>query len=210
MRKLITTILIIIGSFSAYGQQYVFYLHGRIVEEMGPNAVETDNGYGAYEYYNILEAFRKEHFTVISEVRAKNTDPKTYAHRVVHQIDSLISKGAKPNKITVIGASKGSVITQYVSTFLKNKQVNFVFMGGCFNDVATSMPDIYYYGNILSIYEKSDGIGQSCATIQKRSAAGITHYKEIELNTGLKHGYLYKPMKEWVAPATKWANGNYE
>ena len=209
MRKLTAVLLIVLSSFTSYGQKYVFYLHGRIVEEMGPNAVETSQGYGAYEYYNILDAFRKEHFTVLSEVRAKDTDPKTYAHKVVTQIDSLLSKAAEPNSITVIGASKGSVIAMYVSAFLKNKHVNFVFMGGCFQDINTSMPDINFYGNVLSFYEENDAIGRSCAVLQKKSSADLSHYKEVELHTGLKHGYLYKPMKEWVVPATKWANGNY-
>jgi hypothetical protein len=38
----------------------------------------------------------------------------------------------------------------------------------------------------------------------------VPHYKEIELNTGLKHGYIYKPLPEWMNPAIKWAKGNYE
>jgi hypothetical protein len=33
--------------------------------------------------------------------------------------------------------------------------------------------------------------------------------KEIELNTGMGHGLLLKPLKEWIEPTIKWANGNY-
>ncbi|MCW3123991.1 MAG: hypothetical protein JWQ38_3483 [Flavipsychrobacter sp.] len=210
MRLLITTILILSMTISAGAQKYVFYLHGRIVEEMGANAVETTQGFGAYEYEHILRAFRKENFTVISEVRAKNTDPKAYAHKVGKQIDSLLKTGVQPGNITVVGASKGSTIAMYASTFLKNKNVNFVFMAGCFDDVATSMPDINFCGNILSIYEESDAIGRSCASLKNKAVNGIPHYQEIELHTGLKHGFLYKPLKEWVTPAVKWANGNYQ
>ena len=37
----------------------------------------------------------------------------------------------------------------------------------------------------------------------------IKHFKEIELNTGMGHGFLFKPLKEWIEPTIKWANGNY-
>lgn len=32
----------------------------------------------------------------------------------------------------------------------------------------------------------------------KSSSKGISEYKEIELDTGLSHGRLYKPLEEWV------------
>ena len=38
----------------------------------------------------------------------------------------------------------------------------------------------------------------------------INHYKEIELNTGLKHGFLYKPLAEWVEPVVRWAEADYQ
>jgi hypothetical protein len=38
----------------------------------------------------------------------------------------------------------------------------------------------------------------------------MPHYKEIELNTGLKHGFIFKPLAEWVKPVTEWANGKYD
>jgi hypothetical protein len=190
------------------GQQYLFYLHGMIIENQGPDAVSPE--YGKYEYRNILSTFTNEKFTVISEVRAKGTDPETYARKVVKQIDSLIKKGTKPQNITVVGASKGCVIAIYVSSFLKNKDVNFVFLAGCFSGMAEGSPGINFCGNILSIYERSDDIGRSCAALKKRSSLAVPHYKEIELNTGLKHGFLYRPLKEWVGPAVSWAHHNYE
>ncbi len=204
IKQLIYITSLVIFSISANAERYVFYLHGKIVEDQGANAVETVQGFGAYEYSNILETFRKEGFVVISEVRARNTDPATYAHKVARQVDSLIKKGVRPNEITVIGASKGSVIAMLTSSTLKNKDVNFVFMAGCFG----GDHDIRFCGNILSIYEQSDGVG-SCQVLKSSSSLPIPHYKEITLHTGLRHGFLYKPLKEWVIPAVKWANGNY-
>jgi len=208
MKRFSTLLLFVLFSSTGYTQQYLFYLHGAIVEDQGANAVSPQ--FGKYEYDNIVSTFRKEKFIVISEVRARNTDPETYAHKVVTQIDSLIKRGVKPGNITVIGASKGCLIAIYVSSFLKNKDVNFVFLAGCFSSLSAGESGINFCGNILSVYENSDDIGRSCAELKKRSTLTIPHYKEIELHTGLHHGFIYKPLKEWVEPAIKWAHNDYE
>lgn len=209
MRKFALVVCFCILALRAGATRYVFYLHGRIVEEMGPNAVETNQGFGAYEYYKILDAFKKEEFTVISECRPKGTDVQAYARKVLRQVDSLLKKGIKPEEITIIGASKGAVIAQYASTFIRNPKVNYVFMGGCGDGIEESNPGINYCGNVLSIYEASDNIGNSCDKMHKKSTASIPHYKEIKLNTGLRHGFLYRPLPEWVKPAVKWGRGQY-
>ena len=59
------------------------------------------------------------------------------------------------------------------------------------------------HGNVLSIYEKSD-LAQSCQKY-RTDATGIYDWKEVEVNTGLKHGFLFRPMKEWIEPAIAWA-----
>lgn len=209
MRLFIILLIIFIPSSEIFAQRYLFYLHGKIIEDQGANAIDTVNGYGAYQYEDILNAFRKAGFIVQSEVRQKNTDPLEYAHKIVNQIDSFIKSGVKPNDITVVGASKGAIISMFISSYLKNKDVNFVFLAGCNDDILKSFPEIQFCGNILSIYEKSDDIGHSCATFKKKTGLTISHFKEIELNTGLKHGFLYKPLPEWIEPAIKWADKNY-
>jgi hypothetical protein len=194
-------------SEAAFGQKYVFYLHGKIVEDQGPNA--SNGAFGKYEYDNILAKFREAHFTVLSECRKPNTDVKEYAHKVVSQIDSLLKGGAKAEHITVVGASKGALIAMYVSTYLNNPKVNFAFLSSCNDYVFTADNDIAFCGNILSIYEKSDEGNQSCEKFKSNSKRSMPHYKEIEINTGLHHGYLYKPIPEWMSPAIKWANSDY-
>ena len=199
-----------LSSFTvASAQRYLFYLHGRIVEDQGAHAVDTINGFGAYRYEDILDTFRKKNFVVISEIRQKNTDVEEYAKKVKAQIDSLLQKGMAPANITVVGASKGAAIAMLVSSLLKNENVNFVFMAGCNDDIFSALPQIDFCGNILSIYERTDDIGKSCTPVKNRSAQKISHYKEIELNTGLKHGFIYSPLPEWVEPVTEWAQGNY-
>jgi hypothetical protein len=143
---------------------------------------------------------------VISEVRQKDCAVITYAVKVKRQIDSLLKIGVKANDITVIGASKGSLIAMYVSTYSKNKEINYVFMAACYANEPNT--ELNFYGNILSIYEKSDGAG-TCLSL-KNESTGINHYKELELTTGLRHGFLYKPLSEWINPTLKWANGDYK
>jgi len=194
---------------NAFAQRYIFSLHGKIVEDQGKKAFDSVHGYGAYDYEGIITSFSKENFVVITEYRKPNTDVKEYARKVTGQIDSLLLKGVKPGNITVIGASKGALIGIYVSSYLKNPGVNFVFMSSC-TDYLLDDPTINFCGNILSIYEKSDLGCQSCEKLKLKSSLSIPHYKEIALHTGLKHGYIYKPLPEWVKPALKWARENYD
>jgi hypothetical protein len=107
---------------------YVFFLHNKFLEENPDGAFSTEYGVKA-EYNKVLESFRKDAFIVFSEKRKTKTNWIEYAEKVTKQIDSLISKGVKPNHITVIGTSKGGYIAQYVSTIAKNKDLNFVFIG---------------------------------------------------------------------------------
>ncbi|WP_317896853.1 alpha/beta hydrolase [Aurantibacillus circumpalustris] len=205
MKKLLTLTLLLFASTQTFSQNYIFYLHGKIIENQGAEAVDKINSYGAYKYNDILDSLRKNKALVLSEVRAKDTDVKPYALKIKKQIDSLLKKGVEAKRVTVIGASKGALIAMYVSSYAKNKDINYVFMAACYRDETNA--ELNFYGNILSVYEKSDGAG-TCLSL-KNASTGINHYKEIEINTGLRHGFLYKPLPEWVNPALKWADGNY-
>lgn len=212
---LFTTVLLLIFSHAVLSQsetvneqRYIFFLHNKFVEENDLNTPHPE--YGKAEYNEILNSFRKDNFIVFSEIRSKNTNAAKYAQKVVKEIKSLLKKGIAPNKITVIGTSKGGYIAQYVSTYLANPDVNFVFIG-CFRDSdIEEIPDINFCGNILTIYEKSDIYGVSAIKRKETSKLKINHFKEIELNTNLKHGFLYKALDEWIVPSKKWAEGNYD
>ncbi|KAF2327262.1 YqiA/YcfP family alpha/beta fold hydrolase [Flavobacterium daemonense] len=189
-------------------QRYIFFLHNAYIEQNPLNVPHPE--YGKAEYNEILASFKKDNFIVFSEIRKKNTNAAEYAQKIVKQIKKLIKDGVSPNKITVIGTSKGGYIAQYTSTYLANPDVNFVFIG-CFRDVDIEQaPEINFCGNILTIYEKSDVYGVSAIKRKETSKLKINHFKEIELNTGLKHGFLYKALDLWIIPCKKWANGNYD
>lgn len=186
----------------------IFFLHNRFLEEH--ELTDSHPEYGRVEYNEIITKFQQNGFRVISETRNGNVNAREYATGIVSQIDSLLDSGTKPQNITVIGTSKGGYIAQYVSTLANNPDLNFVFIG-CFqkSDIE-EIPDINFCGNILTIYEKTDPFGVSAIARKENSTCNITHFKEIELNTGLNHGFLFKAMKELMDPAMEWAKGDYE
>lgn len=190
-------------------KNYIFFIHNKFLEE-NPDGTFSDTYNITVDYKGILQSFKDDDFVVLNEKRNPKTNVKEYAKKIVHQIDSLISKGVKPNHITVIGTSKGGYIAQYVSTFIENPELNFVFIGSFQETDIEEIPAINFCGNILTIYDKSDVFGVSAIRRKETSKLKINQFKEIELNTGLKHGFLYIASNEWIKPCKMWAKRNYE
>ena len=180
--------------------RYLFYLPGYIVHSQNARPVSPE--YGAYEYDQILITFQDNDFVVISEARKQSREIEPYAQKVADQITKLLQAGVPAKHITVVGASQGSWIAMLASTYLKNRGVNFVLIAACSAD-KEFLKMVNLHGNILSIYEKSD-LAQSCNDY-RADATGIKNWKEVEVNTGLKHGFIYRPMKEWIEPTIAWA-----
>ncbi len=187
--------------------KFIFFLHNRFLEEHDLNELHPE--FGRTEYLEIINEFKKSGFEIISEKRNGNVNAREYAGGIVTQIDSLIKNGTDPKNITVVGTSKGGYIAQYVSTLANNPNLNFVFIASFRNVDISNIPEINYCGNILTIYEKSDPFGVSAKVRVDNSSCDIKHFKEIELDTGMGHGFLFKPLKEWIEPTIKWANGNF-
>ncbi len=186
--------------------RYLFYLHGKIIEDQGLPAISEE--YGEYQYDAILKRFVKNDFRVISELRATNTDVISYAENLTEQILALLKAGVPANNITVVGASKGAFIAIFTSHFLDESQVNYVFLGGCPADELSFLIQerMYLHGNILSIYDAADKFADSCKPFFLFSEGnGIANYNEIILDVGTGHGILYQPFDEWVLPAINWA-----
>lgn len=180
--------------------RYLFYLHGYIVEAGNTRPVSPQ--FGVYEYEQILDTFRQSGFVVISEARKQSRKIEPNAHKVAEHVKQLLKAGVPPEHITVVGASQGSWITMLVSTYVRNRKVNFVLIAACSADEGF-LKAVNLHGSVLSIYEKSD-LAQSCQKF-RIDATGISEWKEVEVNTGLKHGFLYRPMKEWIEPTIAWA-----
>lgn len=186
---------------------YLFYLHGRIIEEQGIPAISPD--YGEYQYEEILEVLRGFGFVVLSEQRPKDTDGVQYARKVSEQVKALLQAGVPAHNITVVGASKGAFIAMYVSHLLKNEYINFVIMGICHPEVVEDFKQsqVNLYGNVLSIYDSADDYAGSCQELFTSSEGkSLSTYDEILLEIGTGHGILYQPLDEWILPAVQWAN----
>lgn len=183
--------------------KYLFYLHGRIIETGGVRP--TSPRHGVYEYEQILQTLAARGFTVLSEPRPADTEHYAYAGKIVAQIERLLKAGVPARNVTVVGASKGGAIAVFVSTLLKNRDVNFVVLAGCGDGGPYRQHKVDLHGRVLSIYD-ADDLGVSCAKFYKQST-GLKQSGEIEVKRGLGHGLLYKPHKEWVDPAVDWANG---
>jgi hypothetical protein len=187
-------------------EQYLFYLHGKIIEDQGIPAISPD--YGEFEYGEILEKLSGYGFVVISEQRPKNTDGVEYASRLTEQITTLLNAGVQAKNITVLGASKGAGIAIFVSQLLENKDINYVIMAICHADTLAELrqKQIPLHGNVLSIYDDSDELAGSCQELFAFSEGkGLSRYDEIVLNIGTGHGILYQPLDEWIIPAVRWA-----
>ncbi|MBN1147263.1 MAG: alpha/beta hydrolase [Anaerolineales bacterium] len=187
-------------------KQYLFYLHGKIIEDQGIPAISPE--YGEYEYQAILEKLAGYGFVVIAEQRPRNANGEKYARKVAGQITTLFEAGVPPQNITVVGASKGAAIAIHVSYFLENEGTNFVILGDCHPDVIAELKlgQVSLFGNVLSIYDSVDEYSGSCQELFSFSEGkGLARHAEIVLNVGTGHGILYKPLDEWIIPSIQWA-----
>lgn len=180
--------------------RYLIYISGYIVH--AGNLRPSSPRFGIYEYEKILETFRQNGFIVISEARKQSSELEPYATTVARQIDQLLQKGVLPQQITVVGASQGAWIVMVASTSLKNRNLNFVLLGSCAaDDGLLNIVDLH--GNFLFISERTDLPG-SCERF-RTDATGLSEYKFLEINTGQKHGFLFRPLEEWIVPTIDWA-----
>lgn len=180
--------------------RYLFYISGYIVAE--GNTRPTSPHFSIYEYEKILESFKERGFVVISEARRQSREIQPYAAKVASQVKQLLDAGVPAKNITVVGASQGSWIAMLVSTYAANRDLNFVFIAACAADNGL-LKLTNLHGNVLFISERTDKPG-SCQRFRD-DAKGINDYNSIEVNTGLKHGFLYRPLKEWIEPSVEWA-----
>ena len=187
-------------------KRYMFYLHGRIIEDQGLPAISPD--FGEYQYEAILQKLESQGFEVISEQRPKDTNGEQYARRVAEQVKTLIDSGVPAENITIVGASKGAGIAAIVSSLAENTELNFVLLGFCSPDTVEELVknQMVLYGNVLTVRDASDDLSGSCNELFAYSTGkGPGKHKEILLHIGTRHGILYEPLDEWIQPTVEWA-----
>jgi hypothetical protein len=200
MEALQTTLLQHVPENPDSTKRYLFYLHGLIVEEGGIRPKSEEHGY--YEYELIIEELAREGFVVISEVREKGTQIKDYAENITAQIKKLLTNKVPPGNIIVVGASKGGIISTYVSTMLRERGIYFVLLSGLFEKCLKD-EHLKLYGTILSIHDRSDKQSITPELFFQRSE-GLGKFKAIVLNLDIGHGIIYRPYREWIDPLLDW------
>lgn len=180
--------------------RYVIYLHGRIIEDQGRRP--SHPAWGIYEYQQILDALASAGVTVISEQRPPMTDMDRFAGHVADQVRQLLRAGVQPERVSVVGFSKGGGITMRASALLQNARINFVLLAAC-GDGDFRGSDLRVWGRILSVYEASDEDGRSCASLFTRSGS-TGERSEVQINTGEQHGAFFRPRAEWLGPVRRW------
>ena len=182
--------------------KYLFYIHGRIMEDEGVDAISPQ--FGLYEFTDILNYLAGAGFETIGEVRSGPTDVDRYADGVAWQVEGLLKEGVPGENITIVGFSKGGYITMLVSSKLGKPELNFVIIAIC-NEETIANPDIALAGRILSLYEASDEFGSSCRSLLERSR-DVVEFEEIKFETGKQHGAFYSADPLWLVPMITWIN----
>ena len=184
-------------------ERYMFYLHGGVVTVLGNNAInQSVPEWGPYEYLNILDSLRKQGFNIVSENRKEGVPDSVYVIKISNQVDSLLSARVPTSNIVLLGASSGWDIVLRAADRLKNKNLNYVIMGGCWAETYKDYQSLQLKGHYLSIIEESDPHGTCYKIFERRKQ--VSSYKEVKLNTGLSHGFFYKGSKVWIDPLIKW------
>ncbi len=201
------------GDGSRPAQPYhLIYLHGRIVQ-VEQSARPRHPRFGAYELDEIRATFRDRGFVVHSEIRPPSTLMSEGADRAVAQIRKLLAEGVPADHVTVLGASMGAGIATLASIRLDNPEVRFALLGACFSATVRAFradegkgPS----GHVLSIREASDETTEPCPAWTdgpgSGESGGSVAVQEKVLSTGLAHGFLYRPLPEWVEPVVAWAH----
>jgi hypothetical protein len=183
--------------------KHIFYLHGMILESQGINAVSTV--FGPYKYQEIIDSLKATGYQEHSEVRTTKTNFNTFCTKVSGQIDELVKEGIQPNDISVIGASKGALMAMTISD-RNTHAINYILLGAN-SDRTEQNFEWKLHGRILGIYEKSDNIAGKAYSYWIDRSTGAKEFMQLEINTGLGHGFLYRPIKEWLNPTLSWVRG---
>ena len=190
------------------GPRHLIYLHGRIVQDQ-QSARPRHPEWGYYELEKILETFRERGFVVTGGIRPKNASVSESADRVVDRVRGLVASGVPRSRITIVGGSMGAAIALLASVRLQDPGLDFCVLGAC---LSQSVPLLVAEhgrkpaGRFLAFRETSDETSEPCPAWSDDPAGRTTLVvREIVLHTGQSHGFLYRPLPEWVEPFVEWA-----
>lgn len=184
-------------------EMYLIYVHGRIIENKGPNAVSDT--FGRYEFYEIKEKLQSKGHLVTADIRRPGT--LEYVDVIVSKVSDLLSNGVSPDKITIVGFSKGGYMALRAAAKLQNPDINYVILAGCIHGVVSGDDRSAdgAKGRFLSMVDASDDLGFSCRKFFNRNPQ-ITERADIIFKTGEAHGLFYKANPMWINPVLEWSS----
>jgi acetyl esterase/lipase len=138
---------------------------------------------------------------LIAHHRPKSTDVDAYVDTLESWVRSLVAAGVAPERITLVGFSRGAQLTARASSRLRTLGVGTALMGVCSEGDFVADPPVVLADPVLSIYETTDVV-RSCAGLARRS--GLKSFEEIAISTGKRHGAFYRPLPEWLVPLKAW------
>lgn len=213
MRRMIAIVVVALFATPAFGEEspararHLIYLHGRIVQDQ-QNPRPRHERYGHYEMKEIVEALRRNGLVVTAEIRPKSISVDEAADRTVEQVRRLLESGVPADHVTVLGASMGAAIALRTAVRLKEPDVRFILLSPC---LSANVPAVakeegaYPVGHVLAVREESDIPSTDCSPWSSDESPPGLHAQEIVVNTGLGHGFLYRPLDSWLLPAVQWA-----
>ena len=187
--------------------RHLIYLHGRIVQET-QDPRPRHGKWGHYELAQIAATFRERGFLVSAEIRPKAATLAESADAVAAQVRRLLDSGVPIERIAVVGGSMGAAIAIRAAARLQNRDLRFAMVGAC---LSGTLPDLEAeggarpIGRLLVFRDLSDETSRGCVAWQDTSRSDAPlRAREVVLDTGLDHGFLYRPLPEWVDPLVEW------
>lgn len=188
--------------------RHLIYLHGRIIQDQ-QSARPKHPAWGYYELEEILATFRKRGFTVTGEVRPKGATLDQSADRVAQEVRALRAAGVRLEEITIVGGSMGAAIAFRAAERLAEPGLRVAVLGACFSLTVEAIAKEYGRapaGRFLSIRDTSDETSEPCPAWRDDPARYPSlRAREVVISTGQSHGFLYRPLPEWVEPLVEWA-----
>lgn len=181
--------------------RYIVYVHGRIVENEGPEAVSER--FGRYEFAAITERLASRGHVVIAELRAPGG--LEYVDLLVNRVRALQAAGVPAKNITVVGFSKGGYMVLRAARQLRDPDVSYAILAGCISETISGedLSGDGLDGRLLSMADRSDELGFPCSPLFDRNPH-LKNSMSIVFHEGSGHGLFYAADPVWMTPLLDW------
>jgi len=188
--------------------RHLIYLHGRIVQDQ-QSPRPRHPAWGYYELEKIVATFRERGFVVTGEIRPKGATLDAAADHVVEQVRALRGSGVPLERITIVGGSMGGAIALRAAVRLQEEDLRVAVLGACLSLTVPLLVEEYARppaGRMLTVRDTSDETSEPCPAWKDDPARyPALRAREVVISTGQSHGFLFRPLPEWVEPTVEWA-----